>query len=380
MDDGKIHILKSTMYFFEYGFFCYQKGDVCMKLLEESIKNIKPLNEEFKKLAKERLDLQIKPLDSLGKLEDIAIQLSGVFQKQFVDINKKLILGFGADHGVFYENVSPCKRDVTKLQFSNFVTGGNGVKTISSFTNTDVWAIDVGIDCDEIIKGSFDEKIRKGTSNLRVGPAMTKDEAIKSLEIGIKYANKASLENYDLIGIGEMGICNTTPSTAIMCAFYDLKPQDITGMGCGLDNEGINRKINVIKDSLKVNSPINKDSIEILSKFGGFEIGAMAGVILGCAKNRKIVVLDGFISYAAYILAYNLNPLVKEYVISSHLSDEPASKMLLDKLNLSPLLNLNMKLGEGSGASIAFNIIEIANHTYKNMLTFDESNMENTHP
>jgi nicotinate-nucleotide--dimethylbenzimidazole phosphoribosyltransferase len=351
-----------------------------MKILNDTIKNIEPLSEEFKILAKKRLDIQIKPLNSLGKLEHIAIQLSGIFQKQFVDIDKKIILAFGADHGVFYENVSPCKRNVTKLQFSNFVTGGNGVRTISSFTNSDVWAIDVGIDTDEIIDGCFDEKIRKGTSNLRIGPAMTRDEAIKSLEIGIKYANKACTENYDLIGIGEMGICNTTPSTAIMCAFYDLEPEVITGMGCGLDDSGIKRKINVISDSLKVNSPLNKNSIEILSKLGGFEIGAMAGAILGCAKNKRPVVLDGFISYAAYILAYHLNPLVKDYVISSHLSDEPASKMLLDKLGLSPLLNLNMKLGEGSGASIAFNIIELANHTYKNMLTFDESNMENTHP
>ncbi|MCT4595676.1 MAG: nicotinate-nucleotide--dimethylbenzimidazole phosphoribosyltransferase [Anaeromicrobium sp.] len=351
-----------------------------MRKLQETINSITPLSKKHMDLAKERLDLLIKPLDSLGKLETIAIQLSGIYENNYYDTSNKLILGFGADHGVYEENVSPCKQVVTKQQFANFIGGGNGVSTLCKFTNSHVWAIDVGINCDEEIKGVFNEKIRKSTDNMRTGPAMTRDEAIKSLEIGIKYATLAKEKGYKVIGIGEMGICNTTPSTAIMSVFFDLLPENITGMGCGLDNEGIMRKMNVIKDSIKVNDPDKNDPIDILGKVGGFEIGAMAGAILGAASLKIPVVLDGFISYAAFIIAYGFNNLCKDYAIPSHMSAEPASKLVLDKLLLSPLLNLDMKLGEGSGAALAFNIIEAANFTYKNMITFDESNMENTHP
>lgn len=348
--------------------------------LKETINSISPLSEKHMNFAKNRLDLLIKPLDSLGKLEDIAIKLSGIYRDNFYSTEKKLILGFGADHGVYEENVSPCKQEVTKQQFANFVGGGNGVATISAFSKSHIWAVDVGINCDETYDGIFNEKIRKSTSNMKLGPAMSYDEAIKSINIGIKYAKLAKEKGYNLIGIGEMGICNTTPSTAIMSVYFNLCPENITGMGCGLDNDGIQRKINVIKEAITINSPDSNDSIDILSKVGGFEIGAMTGAILGAASQNIPIVLDGFISYAAFILAYGLNPLCKDYVIPSHLSAEPASQLVLDKLTLSPLLNLDMKLGEGSGAALAFNIIEAANYTYKNMLTFDESNMENTHP
>ncbi|MBF8983958.1 nicotinate-nucleotide--dimethylbenzimidazole phosphoribosyltransferase [Lutibacter sp. B2] len=350
-----------------------------MNFFEEKLKAIQPLNKRTMKLAKERLDILIKPLESLGKLEDICIQMAGIYEDQYFDISKKLILAFGADHGVYEEGVSPCKQEITKLQFSNFAKGGNGVTSIAKFVGADVWPIDVGINCKEELKGVINRKIRMGTSNMKKGPAMTREEATKSLEVGIEQVKKAKDMGYNLIGIGEMGICNTTPSTAIMSVLCDFEPKDITGMGCGLDSEGIIRKTKVIEEAIELNNPNKDDAIDVLAKVGGFEIGAMAGVIIGGAIYKLPIVLDGFISYAAALIAYNLNSLTKEYMIASHLSAEPASKSILDKLNLSPLLSLDMKLGEGSGAALAFNVIEAANFTYKNMLTFDDSTMENTH-
>lgn len=351
-----------------------------MSILNKTIEMIRPLEREAMIEAKKRFDQLIKPVDSLGKMETMCIQMAGIFGSKFYDTSKKLVLSFAADHGIYEENVSPCKQDVTILQFSNFVTGGNGVRTISKFSGSHVWAIDVGINSDIIVEGAFDRKIRKSTSNMAKGPAMTREEAIRSLEIGIEFAKKAKEEGYSVLGIGEMGICNTTPSTAIMSVFCGFEPAQITGMGCGLDSEGIVRKTRVIEDSLRINQPDKSDPVDVLAKVGGFEIGAMAGAIIGAAAYKLPMVIDGFIAYAAALLAYNLNPLSQKYMIASHMSAEPASNRVLNMLGLSPMLNLDMKLGEGSGAAMAFNIIEASNFTYKNMLTFDESNMENTHP
>ena len=235
--------------------------------------------------------------------------------------------------------------------------------------------MDVGINCDEKIDGVMDYKIRKGTSNMAKGPAMTRDEAQKCLEIGIEMAEKCIQDDYILIGIGEMGIANTTPSTAIISVFDNCDPNEITGMGAGLKKELLKHKADVIRKSIELNKPNPKDAVDVLSKVGGFEIGAMAGVILGCAANRVPVVLDGFISYAAALIAYNINPRTREYMIASHLSAEPGAKKALSMMELEPFLDMDMRLGEGSGAALAFNIIEASNFVYKNMATFDEIDM-----
>lgn len=346
-----------------------------MNLIESISKNIYPLEAKYITQAQARLDRLIKPTGSLGKMENICAQLAGIYGKKYFDTSKKVIIAFGADHGVYEEGVAPDPQNITILQFQNFPKKINGVGTISKFVGAEVLPVDVGINCDEKIEGVIDYKIRKGTSNMAKGPAMSRKEAEKCLAIGIEMAEKCIQEDYTLIGIGEMGIANTTPSTAIISVFGNYDPREITGIGAGLKKDLLEHKAEVIRKAIEVNKPNPKDAIDVLSKVGGFEIGAMSGVILGCAANRIPVVLDGFISYAAALIAYYINPRTKDYMIASHLSAEPGTKKALDIMELEPFLSMDMRLGEGSGAALAFNIIEASNYVYKNMATFDEIDM-----
>ncbi|WP_373601197.1 nicotinate-nucleotide--dimethylbenzimidazole phosphoribosyltransferase [Paraclostridium bifermentans] len=343
-----------------------------MQLFERTVENIHPLSKLHMNAAKERLDSLIKPVGSLGKLEDICIQLSGIFEKKYFDIDKKAIIAFAGDHGVYEEGVAPDPQVITKLQFPNFTKGICGVGAISKFVNADVFAIDLGINTDEKLEGVLDYKIRKGTSNMAKGPAMTREEAIRALEVGIEITNDCISKGYNIIGIGEMGICNTTPSSAIVSVIAECDPIEVTGIGAGLKKDRVAHKAEIIRKSINLNRPNRLDGVDILSKVGGFEIAGMAGVILACAAKRIPVVIDGFISYAAALIAYTINPTTKEYMIASHTSAEPGAKKSLEILDLNPMLNMDMRLGEGSGAALAFNIIEAANFTYKNMSTTDE--------
>ena len=346
-----------------------------MSLIESICKNIYPLDTRFMEQAQARQDRLIKPQGSLGKLEEISIQLAGIYGSKYFDTTKKIVLSFACDHGVYEEGVAPNNQNITLLQSMNFPKKINGVGTISKFVGSDVQLIDVGINCDEPIEGVIDCKIRKSTSNMAKGPAMTRQEAIRAIEIGIEMSEKYIQEDYKVIGIGEMGIANTTPSAAIISVIAGCDPQEVTGMGAGLKKELLAHKAQVIRTAIEINQPNPTDGIDILQKVGGFEIGSMAGVILGCSANRVPVVLDGFISYAAALIAVNINPRCKDYMIASHYSAEPGAKKALELLGLDPFLKMDMRLGEGSGAALAFNMIEAANYVYKNMLTFDEVDM-----
>ena len=346
-----------------------------MSLIESICKNIYPLDTRFMEQAQARQDRLIKPQGSLGKLEDISIQLAGIYGSKYFDTTKKIVLSFACDHGVYEEGVAPNNQNITLLQSMNFPKKINGVGTISKFVGSDVQLIDVGINCDEPIEGVIDCKIRKSTSNMAKGAAMTRQEAIRAIEIGIEMSEKYIQEDYKVIGIGEMGIANTTPSAAIISVIAGCDPQEVTGMGAGLKKELLAHKAQVIRTAIEINQPNPTDGIDILQKVGGFEIGSMAGVILGCSANRVPVVLDGFISYAAALIAVNINPRCKDYMIASHYSAEPGAKKALELLGLDPFLKMDMRLGEGSGAALAFNMIEAANYVYKNMLTFDEVDM-----
>ena len=346
-----------------------------MSLIESICKNIYPLDTRFMEQAQARQDRLIKPQGSLGKLEDISIQLAGIYGSKYFDTTKKIVLSFACDHGVYEEGVAPNNQNITLLQSMNFPKKINGVGTISKFVGSDVQLIDVGINCDEPIEGVIDCKIRKSTSNMAKGPAMTRQEAIRAIEIGIEMSEKYIQEDYKVIGIGEMGIANTTPSAAIISVIAGCDPQEVTGMGAGLKKELLQHKAQVIRTAIEINQPNPTYGIDILQKVGGFEIGSMAGVILGCSANRVPVVLDGFISYAAALIAVNINPRCKDYMIASHYSAEPGAKKALELLGLDPFLKMDMRLGEGSGAALAFNMIEAANYVYKNMLTFDEVDM-----
>ena len=346
-----------------------------MSLIESICKNIYPLDTRFMEQAQARQDRLIKPQGSLGKLEEISIQLAGIYGSKYFDTTKKIVLSFACDHGVYEEGVAPNNQNITLLQSMNFPKKINGVGTISKFVGSDVQLVDVGINCDEPIEGVIDCKIRKSTSNMAKGPAITRQEAIRAIEIGIEMSEKYIQEDYKVIGIGEMGIANTTPSAAIISVIAGCDPQEVTGMGAGLKKELLAHKAQVIRTAIEINQPNPTDGIDILQKVGGFEIGSMAGVILGCSANRVPVVLDGFISYAAALIAVNINPRCKDYMIASHYSAEPGAKKALELLGLDPFLKMDMRLGEGSGAALAFNMIEAANYVYKNMLTFDEVDM-----
>ena len=346
-----------------------------MSLIESICKNIYPLDTRFMEQAQARQDRLIKPQGSLGKLEEISIQLAGIYGSKYFDTTKKIVLSFACDHGVYEEGVAPNNQNITLLQSMNFPKKINGVGTISKFVGSDVQLVDVGINCDEPIEGVIDCKIRKSTSNMAKGPAMTRQEAIRAIEIGIEMSEKYIQEDYKVIGIGEMGIANTTPSAAIISVIAGCDPQEVTGMGAGLKKELLAHKAQVIRTAIEINQPNPTDGIDILQKVGGFEIGSMAGVILGCSANRVPVVLAGFISYAAALIAVNINPRCKDYMIASHYSAEPGAKKALELLGLDPFLKMDMRLGEGSGAALAFNMIEAANYVYKNMLTFDEVDM-----
>ncbi|RDY22781.1 nicotinate-nucleotide--dimethylbenzimidazole phosphoribosyltransferase [Romboutsia maritimum] len=346
-----------------------------MSLLESISRNIYSLDKTSIEQAKQRLDRLIKPKGSLGKMEDICMQLAGIYESKYFDSSKKVVIAFAGDHGVYEEGVAPDPQNITVLQFPNFAKGLCGVGTICKYVGADVVAVDVGINCDEKLEGVLDYKIRKGTSNMAKGPAMTRQEAIRCLEIGIEMSEKCIEKDYKVIGIGEMGIANTTPSTAIISTIVGCDPSEITGIGAGLKKEKLKHKADVIRKAIELNNPNPTDGVDVLAKVGGFEIGSMAGVILGCSANRIPVVIDGFISYAAALIAYKINPKTREYMIASHSSAELGTNKVLEILKLSPVLNMDMRLGEGSGAALAFDIIEASNYTYKNMATYDEVDM-----
>ncbi len=266
-------------------------------------------------------------------------------------------------------------QEVTRVQFENFTNGKCAVASLASFNNINIVPVDIGIKGTEVIYGVLDYKIRQGTSNISKGPAMTIDEAVKSIEIGIEVAERCIVDGYKIIAVGEMGISNTTPATAIISVMTGKDPKEVTDIGAGLREEFVNHKAEIIRKSIEINNPNPTDGIEVLAKVGGFEIGGIAGVILGCAANRIPVVLDGYISYAAALIAYRINPKSIEYVIPSHLSKEKGARAALEMLKLKPMLDLEMRLGEGSGAVLMMNIIDSAIYTYNHMAKFEENKL-----
>lgn len=344
-----------------------------MNLLVSISRNIYSLDDMSIKKCRKKWENLIHPKGTLGRLEDITAMMSGVYgNSNLEDRPKKCIIAFAADHGVYEEGVSPQVQDITRIQFENFTNGKCAVATLANFNNISIIPVDIGMKGSEPIYGVLDYKIREGTSNMAIGPAMTVEEAVKSIEIGIEVAERCIVDGYKVIGVGEMGISNTTPATAIISVMTGKDPIEVTDMGAGLKNELVKHKADVIRKSIEINNPNPTDGIEVLSKVGGFEIGGIVGVILGCAANRIPVVIDGYISYAAALISYRINPKSVDYIIPSHLSSEKGSASALEMLRLKPILNLDMRLGEGTGAALAMNIIDSAIFAYNNMGKFED--------
>lgn len=347
-----------------------------MSILENNIKNITDLDSEVMKKVRNRVDFLIKPQGSLGKLEDIVVQLSGITCNEFPVVDKKALIVMCSDHGVCDEGVASGDQSVTLQQTLNIPRGITGAGAMAKQSGTKIYSVDVGIKVDFEDELVYSRKIAYGSKNMSKERAMTRDHAIKALEVGIEFAEKAIKDGANILATGEMGIGNTTPSTAIVSVYTGLDPFEITGLGGNLPSEKLSHKAGVIKKSIKVNRPDKNDPIDVLSKVGGFDIAGMAGVMIGSAANKVPVVIDGFISTAAAIIACEIEPKVHGYLIPSHFSKEKGAAAATNYLNFKPFLDLDMRLGEGSGAILAFGIIESSCYMNKEMITFDQAGIK----
>jgi nicotinate-nucleotide--dimethylbenzimidazole phosphoribosyltransferase len=339
-----------------------------------TLPKIAPLNEAMQAAARARQNNLTKPAGSLGRLEELSIQLAGILGQERPSIARKAVIVMAGDHGVVAEGVSAFPAEVTPQMVLNFLYGGAAINALAKAAGARVIIVDMGVAVDmpdhpELIK----RKIAYGTQNMAVGPAMTRQQAEAALQAGIDIVT-AEIENgLDLVAVGEMGIGNTTSAAAITAVFTGLPAAEITGRGTGVDDAGLARKVKVIEKALAVNKPDANDAMDVLMKVGGLEIAGLAGVVLGAAARRVPVVIDGFISSAAALVAAELVPAVKPYLIGSHESVEIGHQAILQHLGVRPLFDLNLRLGEGTGAAIAFNIIEGAARVLDEMATFAEA-------
>jgi len=326
----------------------------------------------MKKAAERQADLT-KPPGSLGYLEDFSVRLAGIKGEIPQDIGKKVVVLCAADHGVVEEGVSAYPQEVTTQMLFNFISGKAAINVLARQIKAEVVLVDVGVKETVSHSAVINRKVRAGTANIAKGPAMSRKEALSSIEAGFEVAENAIKKGAEIVATGDMGIGNTTPSAAIVSVLTQTPPEKITGRGTGIDSEKWSKKVKVIEKAIKVNQPHPDDPIDVLSKIGGLEIGALTGVILACAANRVPVVIDGLISTASALLALGISPFVRDYLFPSHLSEEPGHLVALKKLGLEPYLLLKMRLGEGTGAVLGIFILEAALKILNEMATFEEA-------
>ena len=345
-----------------------------MDMLGKTVKAIRPVNEEWYFHAQKHLDNLTKPPGSLGRLEEFARRLVAITENTRPVLDKKAIFTFAGDHGVVDEGVSAYPKEVTPQMVLNILGGGAAISVLSRHAGADTVVVDIGVDhAFGKVEGLVDMKVMRGTRNFAKGAAMTRDEAVRCLEGGIDLANAYARKGYNMVGTGEMGIGNTTPSSAIAAVITGASVAEVTGRGTGISDETLARKAGVIEHAIRLNKPDPADGIDVLSKVGGTEIGGIAGLILGAASNRIPVVVDGFISTAGALIAYTIEPAVKDYMFAAHNSLERGHRLALEAMGLSPILDLGMRLGEGTGAALAMLMIEAGLKIYKEMATFAEA-------
>lgn len=349
------------------------------KKLNDIIDAIEDTNKDIIIQAEKRMTSLAKPLKSLGKLEEIAIKLSGITGKVKNQINNKMVIIMCSDNGVVEEGVASAPQSVTLAQTINFTKGLTGVAVLAKANNSELMVIDVGINCDFNHPNVINKKIRKSTYNIAKEPAMNHDEAVKAMLIGIECVKNAKDLGYEILGVGEMGIGNTSTSSAVLSTLSGHKVEDVVGRGAGITDEAFEKKKEVVKKAVEVNNPIKDNPIDVVSKVGGFDIAAMAGVFLGAAYYKVPVVIDGLISAVAALIAFKLNTKTRDYMFTSHDSKELGFKIAMKELNLSPILNLDMGLGEGSGCPLAFSIIDSACAIMNNMATFEEAEINDSY-
>jgi len=347
---------------------------VKVETIKKIIGKIEPLDREMMEKAEKRLDNLTKPRGSLGKLEELAKIVVGIKREVSPNLKKKVIFTLAGDHGVAMEGVSAFPQEVTRQMVYNFLEGGAGISVLARHIGAKVVVVDMGIASDlKPHPNLLIKKVNYGTKNMLREPAMTREEAIMSILEGIEIVEEELKTGIDIIGTGDMGIGNTTSSSAIAASVTKAPVERVTGKGTGIDNFKLKHKIDVIRKALETNKPDRDDPIDILSKVGGFEIGGLIGIILAGASHRIPVVIDGFVSGAAALVATKFEKEIKNYLIPSHCSAEAGHGLMLDFLGLKPILNLDLRLGEGTGAALGINIVEASIKILTEMATFQEA-------
>ncbi|WP_168119442.1 nicotinate-nucleotide--dimethylbenzimidazole phosphoribosyltransferase [Paenibacillus sp. HB172176] len=341
--------------------------------LQAVLKRIEAPNKEMAEEAKRRSDHLTKPPGSLGKLEHIAKQAAGITGELWPDLSKRAVVVMAGDHGVCAEGISAFPQEVTPQMVMNFLNGGAAVNVLARQASAEVICVDIGVAEELEHPKLVSRKLMKGTSNMAVGTAMSRETAIAAILIGVAIVEEAVERGVRMFATGEMGIGNTTASAAITSILAGLPPEHTVGRGTGIDDETLLHKIKIVERSIAVNRPDSDDGIDVLSKVGGLEIAGLVGVILGAAANRCPVVIDGYISSAAAIVASRLSSHAHAYMIASHLSQEKGHGKLLETIGLTPLLQLDMRLGEGTGAVLCFHLIDAALLLMQEMATFDSA-------
>jgi len=348
--------------------------------IAETVARIQPLNGDAMRAARARQDRLTKPQGSLGRLEALSVQLAGITAQPRPRFKQPVVITMAADHGIARQGVSAYPQDVTAQMVLNFLRGGAAINVLSRYVGARVVVVDMGVATDlPSQSGLTDRKISKGTRDFSIGPAMTRDQARRAVEAGIEIVNReidppaGAPGGADIIATGDMGIGNTTASSAIVAAITRRAVAEVTGRGTGIDDAGLARKVELIERGLAVNEPNPNDALDVLGDVGGFEIGGLAGVMLGAAARRVPVVIDGFISGAAALIACTLAPSVQPYLIAAHRSVEIGHRALLEHLRLEPLLDLDLRLGEGTGAALGISLCIAACKILDEMATFDEA-------
>lgn len=350
-------------------------------LISDAVAQIQPLDERAMGLAAARLDNLTKPTSSLGRLEELAIQIAGITGEPQPTTRRKAVILMAADHGVAAEGVSAYPQGVTRQMVLNFIRGGAAISVLARRIEARIIVVDMGVIGDlPRDSGVIHNKIAEGTRNIADGPAMSYAEAVASVEAGLRIATDAISDGANLLLLGDMGIANTTPSSAIAAILLGRSSEEVCGRGTGLDHEALVGKVAVVRRAIELNRPDLNDPLGVLAALGGFEIGGLAGVVLGGAAARVPVVLDGFITGAAALLAARLCPAVMPHLIAGHCSTEPGHRLILEALGLEPLLRLDLRLGEGTGAALAAHLIDDAIAVLNEMATFEEAGVANRRP
>ncbi len=340
-------------------------------ILDQLVSGIAPVEEGWRRQACVHLDTLTKPIGSLGRLEDLAAQIVAIRRERVADSFRKAVYVFAADHGITEEGVSAYPRAVTHQMVLNFLSEGAAINVLARLHRAALHVVDVGVDADlEQAPGLLHHKVRRGSRNMLQEAAMSEEELAQAMSVGATLGEEAAAAGYSLLAIGEMGIGNTTSASAITCALTGASAAIATGRGTGLESEAHARKVRIVEAIVAKHCGAPSSAIEILRCVGGLEIAAMTGMVLAAARHRIVVVADGFISTAAVALAAAMEPNVLGYLIAGHRSEEPGHRLLLDHLGLTPVLDLGMRLGEGTGAVLAMPILESAISLYNGMATF----------